>query len=433
MRRPTTARNAARQPDERLVRVLSLAILLQWSGASAILPLLPIYLRQRGGSDALVGTVMAGYFAAAVISQYPAGRLADRIGRLPVLLAGLALYALGSVLFLVPVGPVADVVLRALQGAGAGAAEVAALAMVSHAVPLARRGRAFGSIYGAQLGGMAVGPLFGSLAGVGAMDALFLAAGVAALVACVPVVLGAPAEVRGGPTTVDGTRHSLDRGRGDLSARGLPQLGRPLVGAALAAAAIGLTTGVYESCWTLLLDLRGAADWEIGLSWTLFAVPFVAMSRPGGWLADHLDRRWLVVVALAWSAAFCAAYPFLHQVALLLVLGSVESVGFAVALPSAQSLLTQSSMPAELGRVQGMYATSQTGATAAAAACAGALFGVAPWVPFVSSAAFSMALLGSVAIVWAPVAGRVTQLGVVTGASGVLPGPAQGRRASRRR
>lgn len=179
-----------RRNADRLVRALTLVTALQWLGASAILPLLPEYLRHRGGSDALVGAVMAAFFAAGVLCQYPAGRLADHIGRRPVLLMGLLCYAAASVAFLAPVSPVAYVGLRALQGAGAGAAEVASLAMVSGAVSLERRGRAFGSIYAGQLAGIAIGPLVGSLFGVGAMGIIFVAAGAASLVACLPVLVG---------------------------------------------------------------------------------------------------------------------------------------------------------------------------------------------------------------------------------------------------
>ena len=68
-----------------------------------------------------------------------------------------------------------------------------------------------------------------------------------------------------------------------------------MAGALVAAAASGLTTGVYDICWTLLLVSRGAAGWQIGVSWTLFAVPFVVAARPSGWLADHMDRRFLVL------------------------------------------------------------------------------------------------------------------------------------------
>ena len=388
---------------DRLVRALALTTFVLWLGASSILPLLPEYLRGRGGSDAVVGLVMGAYFVAALLCQYPAGRLADRIGRRPILLGGLALYAAGSLGFLASPSPTVDIFLRALQGAGAGSAEVAALAMVSGAVSLDRRGRAFGSIYGAQLGGMAIGPLVGSLVGVGSMDVLFVAAGAAGLVACLPAVVG---------TSVAG-QDAVDAAAADATPghTGLPALNRSLIGAVMAAAAFGLTIGVYESCWTLLLELRHAEDWEIGLSWTLFAVPFVVMARPGGWLADHLDRRRLAVGSLSVSIVLCALYPFLHSLFWLLVLGSLEALATAIALPAAQSMLTQYSASTETGRVQGLFSTAETGSIAIAAAAGGALFGLTAWAPFVAAAAGAAVLTAALPIVWAPVAGRASRAG----------------------
>ena len=237
--------------------------------------------------------------------------------------------------------------------------------MVSSGRPR-RRGRAFGSIYGAQLGGMAIGPLVGSLVGLGSMDVLFVAAGAAGLVACLPVLVG---------TSVAG-QDAIDVAAADAAAghTGLPTLNRSLIGAVMAAAAFGLTIGVYESCWTLLLELRHAEDWEIGLSWTLFAAPFVVMARPGGWLADHLDRRRLAVGSLSVSITLSALYPFLHSLFWLLVLGSLEALATAIALPAAQSMLTQYSASTETGRVQGLFSTAETGSIAVAAAAGGALF-----------------------------------------------------------
>ena len=88
-----------------LIRTLTVTIFLQWLGATAIVPMLPIYIRHLGGSDALAGMVMAAFFAAGVVSQYPVGRLADRIGRRPVLVGGLVTYGAASLSFLAPVGP----------------------------------------------------------------------------------------------------------------------------------------------------------------------------------------------------------------------------------------------------------------------------------------------------------------------------------------
>ena len=150
--------------------------------------MLPVYIRHLGGTDALAGVVMASFFAAGVLSQYPIGRLADRIGRRPVLIAGLVTYGVASFSFLLPITASMAIGLRALQGVGAGAATVAALAMISGSVAVERRGRAFASIYGGELAGMAIGPLVGSIVGVHYMWAMFLVSGLLSVGACLPAL-----------------------------------------------------------------------------------------------------------------------------------------------------------------------------------------------------------------------------------------------------
>ena len=386
----------------RLIRTLTLTVCLQWMGATALVPMLPVYIRDLGGSDALAGVVMAAFFAAGVLSQYPVGRLADRIGRRPVLIAGLVTYGVASLSFLLPITAYVAIGLRALQGAGAGAATVASLAMIASSVPLERRGRAFASIYAGELAGMAIGPLVGSIVGVHYMWAMFLASGLMSFGACLPALRihepGDEAEHRAARTRADGTMVPLRRVR----------IGRPMTGALLCGAALGLTSGVYDICWTLLLLARGASGLEIGISWTLFAVPFVLVAKPSGWLADHMDRRALVLLGIGASTVFCASYPFIHSVPALVLLGACEALGFAAAMPAVQSLLTQGSAPSEVGRIQGMFATSQTAFTAVAAAFAGAAFALASWLPFVTVASVVFVGLGVVAVIWRTVPGRVS-------------------------
>ena len=369
--------------SRRLIRTLTVTVFLQWMGATAIVPMLPVYIRHLGGSDALAGVVMASFFAAGVLSQYPIGRLADRIGRRPVLIAGLLTYGVASFSFLLPIDAPMAIGLRALQGVGAGAATVAALAMISGSVAVERRGRAFASIYGGELAGMAVGPLVGSVVGIHYMWAMFLASGLASIGACLPASAlrethGA-VEKRAVRTRSDGTLRPLRRVR----------ISRSTTGALICGATLGLTSGVYDICWTLLLLARGASGLEIGISWTLFAVPFVLAAKPSGWLADHMDRRALVLVGIGASSVLSASYPFIHNVPALVLLGASEALGFAAALPAVQSLLTQGSAPSEVGRIQGLFATSETACTALSAAAAGAAFAVASWLPFVAVALIS--------------------------------------------
>jgi MFS transporter, DHA1 family, multidrug resistance protein len=140
-------------------------------------------------------------------------------------------------------------------------------------------------------------------------------------------------------------------------------------------------------------------------------VPFVLVAKPSGWLADHLDRRALVLAGLGLSTALCASYPFIHYVPALVILGGSEAMGFAAAMPAMQSLLTQGSRPSEVGRIQGLFGTSQTACTAVAAAGAGAAFAVAAWLPFVTVSAVVVVGLAVAAVVWRSVPGRVDHAG----------------------
>lgn len=376
-----------------IVRRLALVVFLQWLGSTSVLPLLPLYLRHKGATPAMTGVVMSAYFFAGVLFQYIAGRLCDRFGRRPVLVAGLVGYAVACLGFLLPLTPLAYGALRFAQGGSAGAVEVATLATIALVVPEQLRGRASSRIYSAQLGAAAVGPLFGAFVGVNDMAIVFIFAGAVATIAAVPVLrsdLGPRTATPGAPLA----RVTIDR---------------RLLGAMSAAVAIGLVVGAYESCWTLLLHFRHASAFQLGLSWTLFALPYVVCIRLGGWAADHTDRRWSTVVGVVNACAFCAIYPLLGSVDVLLAISCFEALGSSLALPAAQSMLTEGADPVEVGRRQGLFATSQTAAMAISAAVSGALFSVGPAVPFLTMAAVGAALGCVATLWWRRVPGRVRQ------------------------
>jgi DHA1 family multidrug resistance protein-like MFS transporter len=376
-------------PERRVVAVVTSALFVYGVGASAVLPILPLFLRQRHTGDAMIGAVIAAFFVAGVLTQYGAGWITDRLGHRVVLVTGLGVYAIASCGFLLSLHAGGYVTLRALQGLGSGAVTVAGLSMVAAAVPAERRGRAFSRVFAAQLGGMAIGPVIGSVVGSEHMSWLFVVTAVAAAVAVAPVLWG----VRGGrPQHEDEGGLTVSRG---------------LVGVVLVGVAGGIIAGAYESCWSLLMSSRGAAVWQIGMSWTLFAVPFAAISPLAGRLVDRLDRRWLAVTSMYASAAFAVTYPFLPAPAWLMGLGMFESVAVAVAFPAAQSLLAQTAPASALGRAQGVFTTAETAAIAVAAAISGYLFSLARWAPFLGAAVVAVALTSALPILWRDVAGKV--------------------------
>ena len=371
------------------VRALVLALFVHNMGASAVLPMLPLFLRDKGISSGPIGVVIASYFLAGVLTQYVAGHITDRIGHRPVVLTGLSVYAIASAGFLLSLGAMGYALLRGLQGLGAGALMVAGLSLVAVVVPPGRRGQAFSKVFAAQLAGIAIGPTIGSIAGRQHIRGLFVFTCCAAVVAMVPLVLG-----------------TTRRAPGASAQRGTFTISRQVVGAVLVGVNGGVLAGCYEACWTLLMTSRGAKVWQIGLSWTLFAVPFVVLSPLAGRMVDRFDRRVLALVAVVAGAGFAAGYPFIASPNVLIGLGSIESVSVAIAFPAAQSLLADSVDSPALGRAQGFFTTAETAAMAVAAVSAGWLFAVDRWLPFVMAAAACVGIAALLPALWRGVPGH---------------------------
>jgi len=96
---------------------------------------------QWGASQAQVQLTFSGYVAAFGLAQLVYGPLADRIGRKPVLLAGLVIAALGSALALSAQGLSLLLLARVLQGAGSAAGMVVGRALVQDLFAGAQRTR----------------------------------------------------------------------------------------------------------------------------------------------------------------------------------------------------------------------------------------------------------------------------------------------------
>lgn len=102
---------------------------LRMLGMFLVLPVFALYASQLPGGDnhALVGMALGAYGLTQALLQLPLGMLSDRIGRKPVIYAGLALLAVGSVVAASAQDLLWITIGRAMQGAGAISAAITAL------------------------------------------------------------------------------------------------------------------------------------------------------------------------------------------------------------------------------------------------------------------------------------------------------------------
>ncbi|AJJ09494.1 sugar (and other) transporter family protein [Yersinia rohdei] len=101
---------------------------LRMLGMFMVLPVLTTYgMALSGASEALIGIAIGIYGLAQAIFQIPFGLVSDRIGRKPLIVGGLLVFALGSVIAAMSDSIWGIILGRALQGSGAIAAAVMAL------------------------------------------------------------------------------------------------------------------------------------------------------------------------------------------------------------------------------------------------------------------------------------------------------------------
>ena len=108
---------------------LSSVYALRMLGLFMILPVFALYATDlEGVTPSLTGLAIGIYGLTQAVLQIPAGLLSDRIGRKPVIVGGLLVFALGSVVAALADSMLVVILGRALQGAGAIAAAIMALA-----------------------------------------------------------------------------------------------------------------------------------------------------------------------------------------------------------------------------------------------------------------------------------------------------------------
>jgi len=114
--------------ERRAVSVIALIAMLRMFGLFALLPVLSPYAATLDGqTPLLIGLAVGAYGLTQAFLQIPLGALSDRVGRIPVIVSGLIVFAAGSVVAALG-DTIWDVIVgRLLQGAGAISATLTAL------------------------------------------------------------------------------------------------------------------------------------------------------------------------------------------------------------------------------------------------------------------------------------------------------------------
>ncbi len=246
--------------ERRVVAILAAIYATRLLGLFLLLPVLALHAGSLpGGTPLLAGLAVGAYGLTQALMQIPFGAWSDRIGRKPLIVAGLVLHIAGSALGAVAGSAGSLVVARVVQGFGAVSGPV--MALLADLTRPASRTRAMFAI-GMSIGlsfvvSLVAGPLLAGMIGVAGVFGLIGALGAVALLL---VRFALPAE---------------EARRGAAPARG------------------SLKTAVTRA---LLPHYAGVFVLHLTLTATFIAVPHVLRDLQGVAAADHW-RTYLLVFA----------------------------------------------------------------------------------------------------------------------------------------
>lgn len=337
-------------------------LILDMLGIGLVLPILPRLLESLSGGDIVtaahvLGLLTALYSGMQFLFGPLTGALSDRFGRRPVLL--ISLFGLGITYLLSAIAPtlVLFVTVRALSGLMASTFPVAS-AYIADVSPPEKRAQNFGLVGFAFGIGFIAGPFLGGVLGEIDLRLPFFVAGFLSLANVVFGFFALPESLK------PEHRRAIDLRRanpiGAFRVFAFAHGGALLVGGYILAA---VAQRGLENIWVLYSGYRyGWSTIEVGLSLTavglMFALCQALLIRR---VVPRIGERRALLIGLIVSAFGLFLYAIAPQGWMAYAIMLVHIPGWALVMPSLQSILSRATPPDQQGLLQGGLASVNTG------------------------------------------------------------------------
>jgi len=179
---------------ERTLFILVVCQFFAMGGMSALIPFLPLFIRELGIATTneiaiWSGIVFAGPFVTALIAQPMWGALGDKRGRKPMVVRALLGLSIAQVLIYFVPNVYWLLGMRLLQGTLSGY-NVAAMSLITAIAPKERQGYSISLLQSASNGGVVIGPVIGGLLSeILGFRGVFLVVGLAIALLAVVVIM----------------------------------------------------------------------------------------------------------------------------------------------------------------------------------------------------------------------------------------------------
>jgi MFS transporter, DHA1 family, multidrug resistance protein len=328
-------------------------------GFGMIAPILPLYARTFDVSTVMVGLLITSFGVARLFTNLPAGKLADRIGRRPLILTGPLITGIGALLAGLAPTFWLLVAARFVQGLGSAMSATASMTVLADVSTPENRGKTMSVFQGSLLLGASIGPAIGgALAGlVGLRGVFFVYAASAFLVAVwararVTETLSneatgeAPARKPGRFAFGSGTTMSM-------------LLNASFMAISLVSVAIFFTrTGARSTIVPLIgSEQLGLSAIGIGNVLTVAAVLNVLVLPLAGWSIDRFGRKRTIVPSTIVSSFGVFLFAIAPNVTTFVAAAVVLGIGTGIAGPAPAAYVADLAKGRSYGATMGLFRT----------------------------------------------------------------------------
>ncbi len=343
---------------KRMLTSLMGQVFLSVLGVGIVGPVLPLYARSFGVSAALAGSLVTIFGLARLMSNLPAGRLADRIGRRPLLVGGMGLISINALLSGLAPTFAPLLAFRFLQGVGSAMQTTGALIALSDISTPQDRGRIMSLYMGSLLLGASMGPTVGGLVGEQwGYRAPFFAYAALALLGTLWAWFMAPETMHAANGARDARRR--DNGlRATVTMLGrLVRDGRFVAVCFVSMVIFVARAGARSTVLPLFGDSVGLGPGQIGVVLTVMAAINLVIVRPAGILTDRFGRKAVIVPSAMLSAVALALFPLSYDYATFIAAAALWGLGTAFVGPAPAAYVADIAPEGQSGVTMGLFKT----------------------------------------------------------------------------
>jgi MFS family permease len=334
---------------------LYIAVLVATMGISMVSPLLPVYAKDLGANGVWLGLTFSVFAIVQTFFGPFAGRLSDKYGRKPFIVAGLVIYIIAALGYLTATNFYQVIGFRAFSGFGTSLIFSVARAYIGDMTPEGNEGRWLGVFATADIAGFGTGPLIaGGLRELIGFNSVFVA--MAGMLMFSAVILAwwlprhSPAEER--RRAGEAPRHL------NVSFREAARE-RLVVAVTLYMGLQSLAYGAILSFLALRLeDNLHASPLAIGAAFATQDLTGGLAQPMLGRLADRFDRRMLVAIGLSTNAVWMAYLGYAPVYVLIVLMLFFMGAGNGLAGVSASALQIVAGRKVGMGTVLGLGSAS---------------------------------------------------------------------------